>query len=204
MSPRVLRRSSFAALCAAALVAGCAGGDKTADSAKMADSMAAAAAAATPTTPPAPALTDANILAQLDAAHVADSSAGNLASTMGTHADVKAFGKQMMTDHHGLRVKGMDLAKKLSVTPELPAGDMSATSAESKLGEMRGMTKGADWDKAYIDHMVMHHEQVLATAQAGLAAAQSQDLKDHISAAAPGVQAHLDKAKGIQSKLAAP
>lgn len=203
MSPRVLRRSSFAALCAAALVAGCAGGDKTADSAKMADSMAAAAAAATPAPPPAPVLTDANIVALLDAANATDSTHGSHASSMGTDAEVKTFGKNMMRDHHALRKAGEDLAKKLGVTPELPAGDNSAAAVKAWADSMMAMPKGAAWDKAYINHEVTYHEAVLATAQAGLAAAQNQELKDLITKAAPNIQAHLDHAKKIQARLAA-
>lgn len=201
MSRRALR-TSFTALCAAALAAGCAGGDKSADSIRIADSVAAAAAAATPAPPPAPALTDPNIVALLDAAHVADSSAGSHAASMGTDAEVKTFAKNMMRDHHALRKAGEDLAKKLNVTPELPAGDNGAATAKAWQDSLMAMPKGAAWDKAYIGHEVTYHEAVLATAQAGLAAAQNQELKDLITRAAPGVQAHLDHAKAIQARLA--
>ena len=40
------------------------------------------------------------------------------------------------------------------------------------------MPKGTAWDTAYIDHEVQYHQQLLATATAGLNAAQNQDLKD--------------------------
>ena len=204
MLRRVIRGTSFVALCTAASVSGCSKGDKVADSAKAADSAAAANAAATPAppaTPPAPTLTDPNIVAILDAANVADSSAGSVAATNGTAADVKAFAKDMMRDHHALRKAGQDLAKKLNVTPEMPANDQSAASAKAWQDSLTAMAKGAAFDKAYIDHEVTYHEQVLATAQSALAAAQNQELKDLISKAAPNIQAHLDHAKSIQSKM---
>lgn len=204
MLRRVLRCTPAVALCASAIVSACGGGDKSADSARVADSIAAATAAATPPAPPAPpALTDPNIVAILDGANAADSAVGSIAVAQGTAADVKTFGRDMMRDHHALRKAGQDLAKKLNVTPELPAGDKSAAAAQAWQDSLKAMPKGAAFDKAYIDHEVTYHEQVLATAQAALAAAQNQELKDLITKAAPNIQAHLDHAKSIQSKLPA-
>ena len=197
---RVLRRTPFAALCAAALLVACSSGEKKAD-AKV-DSAAMAAPVATPApAPAAPALTDANIVALLDGANAADSSAGSVAATKGTSKEVKSFARDMMRDHHALRKAGQDLAKKLNVTPESPAGDNSAAAASAWKDSLTAMPAGAAWDKAYIDHEVTYHVAVLATAQAGLAAAQNAELKALIEKAAPNIQAHLDHAKSIQSKL---
>jgi len=204
MTRRILRRTSVAALSAAALVAACSKGDKSADSAKAADSAAAAAAAATPAAPAAPAtpaLTDPNIAAILDAANAADSAAGAVAATKGTDAEVRTFGKDMMRDHHALRKAGQDLVKKLNVTPELPAGDNSQAAATAWHDSLTAMAKGAAFDKAYIDHEVTYHQAVLQTAQAALGAAQNADLKSLIQKAAPNLQAHLEHAQKIQTRL---
>ena len=197
----VLRRTPFALACAAALVAACSKADNTGDSARAADSTAVAATSTSAMTPAAPALTDANIVALLDGANVADSSAGSVAAARATNAEVKSFGRDMMRDHHALRVAGQDLAKKLNVTPQLPAGDNSAAAAAAWQDSLTAMPRGAAWDKAYINHEVTYHEAVLATAQAGLAAAQNEELKALIQKAAPNVKAHLDHAKQIQAKL---
>jgi putative membrane protein len=204
MTRHFLRRSSVAALSAAALVAACSKGDKGADSAKAADSTAAATAAATPAAAPAPAaptLTDPNIAAILDAANAADSSAGAVAATKGTSSEVRSFGKDMMRDHHALRKAGQDLVKKLNVTPALPAGDNSEAAATAWHDSLTAMAKGAAFDKAYIDHEVTYHQAVLQTAQTALGAAQNADLKSLIQKAAPNIQAHLEHAQKIQSKL---
>ncbi|HUQ45390.1 MAG TPA: DUF4142 domain-containing protein [Gemmatimonadaceae bacterium] len=197
--PSVLRRTPLALACAVALVAACSKGDKTADS--DADSTAVAATATAAVTPAAPALTDANIVALLDGANVADSSAGSVAAAKATGAEIKSFGRDMMRDHHALRAAGQALAKKLNVTPEIPAGDTGAAAAAAWQDSLNAMPRGADWDKAYINHEVTYHEAVLATAQAGLAAAQNAELKALIEKAAPNVQAHLDHAKQLQSKM---
>ena len=188
-------------LAALALMAACAKGDNaTADTAKMAaDTTHKDTAAMTP--PAAPALNDANIAAILDGANVADSSAGAIAATKATGAEVKTFAKEMMKDHHMLRQQGLDLVKKLGVTPVLPAGDHGAADSKAWNDSLTAMPKGAAWDKSYIDHEVAYHQAVLATANTALGAAQNAELKALITKAAPAIQGHLDHAKLIQGKL---
>jgi putative membrane protein len=204
MLRRALRLTPYVALCAAAIVSGCSSRDKKADSAKIADSVAAATPAAAPTPPPAPALTDANILAKLDADNVADSSAGALASTKGTDAAVKEYGRMMVKDHHAMRADGIALAKKDSITPAMPAGDTDEAAEKAVADSLTSMPKGAAWDRFYIDHMVTGHEKVLRFLQDASNAAQNADLKAMIQKGTPIVQKHLDRAKAIQTKLGAP
>jgi putative membrane protein len=199
----VMRHTKIAALCTAALAAACAKGDKTADSAKAADSASAGApaTAATPATASSDSWSDPNIMAFLDNANMTDSAAGSVAASKGTNAQVKAFGKDMVRDHHAMRKEGQDLAKKLNVTPEPKPGDTMAADAAAFQDSLNSMPKGAAWDKAYIDHEVAAHEKVLATAQTASGATQNADIKALITKAAPKVQEHLDKAKKIQSTL---
>lgn len=149
----------------------------------------------------APALTDANIVYILDNANVLDSSAGAVAATKATNADIRDFGKMMMRDHHSLRQQGLDLAKKLAVTPAAPADDDSPAAKDRTMSLLNTTAKGAGFDKAYIDNEVAYHQAVLDKATAALGAVQNAELKALIEKAAPNIQAHLDKAKSIQSKL---
>jgi putative membrane protein len=197
------RRTSIAALCAAATVAACAKSDSTTDSARLADSAAAAnaAPAGSSGTSAAPALTDANIVAIVDEANMADSSAGSVAATKGTNSEVKSFGRDMMRDHHALRQMGQDLAKKLNVTPQMPSDNTSEASDKAWVDSLNSMPKGAAWDKAYIVHEVGAHTQVLATLHTAESAAQNAELKALITKAIPTIESHLKKAQDIQSKL---
>lgn len=148
-----------------------------------------------------PAMTDANIVAYLDEANVADSANGKLASTKGTSSDVKAFGKMMMGEHHALRVQGQALAKKDSITPEPASNDTTKAHAQHTADQLNSTPKGAAWDKAYIDGEVAMHQSVLDNARAAHDATQNADLKALIEKATPVIQKHLDRAKEIQSKL---
>ncbi len=149
---------------------------------------------------PAP-LSDANIVYILDNANMLDSTAGSIAATKGTSADVRDFGKTMMGEHHSLRKQGEDLAKKLGVTPEAPANDDSKASYDKTMSMLNGAAKGKDFDKAYVDNEVTYHQTVLQTVTTAMGAAQNAELKNLIQKAAPTIQAHLDRAKSIQAKM---
>ena len=196
------RGSRIVALCTAGLVAACAKGDKTGDSARTADSANGNMASPAPGAAPDTGWTDPNILAFLDNANAADSAAGSVAASKGTSADVKAFGKEMVRDHHAMRRDGQDLAKKINVAPAPKPGDTMAAQSAAFQDSLTSMPRGATWDRAYIDHEVAGHEKVLATAQAAAGSTQNADIKSLITKAAPKVQEHLDKAKKIQAKLA--
>src|SRR5436309_2183126 len=102
---RILRASAVMTLGTAGLIACSKSSDKSAatDSAAAtasvpADSTASGTAAGNVDAQPsgtAATLTDANIVALLDAANANDSAAGSIAATKGTSADVKDFGKMM-------------------------------------------------------------------------------------------------------------
>src|ERR1700758_787519 len=61
---------------------------------------------------------DAQIAHIVVTANQVDIDAGKLAQSKGASKDVKAFGKQMVTDHTGVNKQATALVKKLKVTPE--------------------------------------------------------------------------------------
>lgn len=160
----------------------------------------AGGAATQPAAESAGGLTDANIVYILDQANASDSARGRLAETKGTSADVKSFGRLMVGEHHALRAAGQQLATKLGVTPQAPAGDQSEAQAKQELDSLNSLPKGKAWDKSYIDYEVGYHKAVLETATKALGAAKNEELKALIKKAAPVIQHHLDRAEAIQKK----
>ena len=62
--------------------------------------------------------------------------------------------------------------------------------------------KGGQFDKAYIDHEVAYHQQVLdAIDKVLVPSAQNQELKDLIVKVRPAFVAHLEHAKHVQADL---
>lgn len=144
---------------------------------------------------------DANIVAMLDEANAADSSAGAVAATKGTAAAVRDFARRMMRDHHQLRAQGAALAKKLNVTPSAPSDDPVPGMAQNETNTLNTTAKGKDFDKAYIDAEVDAHKAVLDLATKAAAQTQNAELKNLIQKAAPVIQGHLTLAESIQKSM---
>lgn len=188
-----------------ALVTAC--GDKKDENA-MADSTAMAmggtTAAAEPSMGAAPAaggLTDPNIVWVVSMANKGEIERGTIASTKGTDAAVKNYGKMIAGEHKALEAEAQALATKLGVTPMMPAGDMTEMSAKQQMDTFNSTAKGAGWDKAYVDYEVTYHQQLMETAKSAIAATQNAELKALLEKAAPIVQKHIDEAMALQKKM---
>jgi putative membrane protein len=149
-------------------------------------------------------LSDANIVALLDEANMADSASGAYAVTKATNPEVKAFARLMMGEHHALRAQGQKLAKQLNVTPEPPANDPLKPAAQSEMTALKAAAKGAAFDRTYIEQEVGIHKAVLDLAEKAHDAAQNEQLKQLIEQAKPVIEKHLKRAEELQKKLGTP
>jgi putative membrane protein len=145
---------------------------------------------------------DAQIAHIVVTANQVDIDAGKLAESHASGADVKAFAKQMVTDHSGVNKQAVALARKLGVTPE----DNSTSQALKKGGEENvahlKTLKGKAFDRAYVDHEVAYHEQVLDAIDKVLVPnAKNEELKALIVKVRPAFVAHLEHAKHLQAQL---
>lgn len=147
-------------------------------------------------------VTDAQIAAIVVTANQVDIDAGKLATSKGSNADIKAFGTQMVTDHTGVNKQATDLVTKLSVKPEDNATSQSLKSGgEKNIADLKAL-KGAAFDKAYIDHEVAYHQQVLdALDKTLIPGAKNSELKALLVKVRPAFEAHLAHAKQVQASL---
>ena len=152
--------------------------------------------------PAAGTLSDANIAALLDEANKADSAAGAVAVKKAAGAEVKRFAREMMGEHHALRVAGQAAAKKAGITPELPANDPVAPLAQGEMGVLDSTAAGPAFDRAYIEQEVAAHRAVKDLLETSKGSAQSADLKAVIEKATPIVDRHLSEAEKLHEKLA--
>jgi len=148
-------------------------------------------------------VTDAQIASIVVTANQVDIDAGKLAKSMATHADVKKFADQMITDHTGVNKSAVELVTKLTVTPEdNPTSQSIKAGGDKNVANLRTL-KGAAFDKAYIDHEVAYHQQVLdAIDQTLIPSATNAELKALLVKVRPAFVAHLEHAKHVQSSLA--
>jgi len=145
---------------------------------------------------------DAQIAHIVVTANQVDIDAGKVAEKKGSSADVKAFAKQMVTDHTAVNKQASDLAKKLGVKPEdNPTSESLKKGGQDNVKKLHGL-KGKEFDKAYVDQEVGYHQAVLdAIDKTLIPNAKNAELKALIEKVRPAIQGHLDHAKQIQSKL---
>ncbi len=132
-----------------------------------------------------------------------DVDAGKLAKSKSRNKEVQKFAQQMITDHTAVNKEAGALVKKLGVKPEDSDTSKSLKQgAKENMANLRKM-KGAAFDKAYVDHEVAYHEQVLgAIDKVLIPSAQNAELKGLIEKVRPAIAAHLEHAKMLQETLA--
>jgi putative membrane protein len=145
---------------------------------------------------------DAQIASIVVTANQVDIDAGKLASSMASNAEVKKFGAQMVTDHTGVNKQATELVTTLKVTPkDNPTSQSLKSGGESNVANLKKL-KGAAFDKAYIDHEVEYHQQVLdALDKTLIPSASNAELKALLTKVRPAFVAHLEHAKHVQSTL---
>ncbi len=201
-------RTGGAVLAAVLLVAGCKSQQNNAAAGNAAATPPAAMnspapeSAATNTGATNAAVSDPQIAQIALSANSGDSARGKLAETKATNPQVKAFAREMVTDHSALNKKAVELAKKLNVTPAASPPDSDLIK---KVGDMTNDLQGKngkDFDKAYMDQEVQIHQLVLDDLDKTLIpSAQNAELKKLLTTARGVVEGHLKKAQQIDSTL---
>ena len=150
----------------------------------------------------APALTDANIAAIVLAANTIDIKNGELAIARSKNREVKAFARQMVTDHTSVNAKAAALAARLELVPkENQASQDLVASTDSTRNRLRKLS-GAAFDRAYVDNEVAYHQAVIDLLDRTIVpSVENQDLKDLLVAVRPAFVAHLEHARMIQASL---
>jgi putative membrane protein len=148
-------------------------------------------------------VTDAQIASIVVTANQVDIDAGKLAKAMASNADVKKFADQMITDHTGVNKSAVELVTKLKVTPEdNPTSQSLKAGGDRNVANLKTL-KGVAFDRAYIDHEVAYHQQVLdAVDKTLIPSATNADLKALLLKVRPAFVAHLEHARHVQSVLA--
>jgi putative membrane protein len=147
-------------------------------------------------------VTDAQIASIVVTANQVDIDAGTLAKSKASHAEVKKFAQQMVTDHSGVNKQATELVTKLNVTPQdNPTSQSLKTGGEKNVARLKKL-RGTAFDKAYIAQEVTYHEAVLKAVDTTLIpSAQNAELKALLVKVRPAFVAHLEHAKQVQATL---
>lgn len=144
--------------------------------------------------------TDGQILAFTATANKGEIAEGKLAETKATNAKVKAFARQLVTDHTAMLSEGTSFAKKNNITADSTKDDVQdlQKDANNEVKELNSKAKGMDWDKNFVDKEIDGHKKVLDKIHDFQNSTQNAQLKEMLTKAAQKVQAHLDKAQALK------
>jgi len=125
--------------------------------------------------------------------------AGEIAQKKGQSADVKAFGKMMVTDHKALSNEMKPLVTAAGKT--LPTG---LDERRKGLIDNLNAASAGEFDKVYLDQQEAAHSEALTLMQGYADNGDDAGLKAAAAKAVPKVQAHLDHVKRLEAAPAAP
>ena len=148
-------------------------------------------------------ITDARIASIVVTANQVDVDAGAFVASKTNNAEVKSFAELMIADHNAVNRAATELVTKLKVTPQdNPTSQSLKAGGEKNLAALKELA-GPALDKAYIDHEVAYHQQVIdALDKILIPGARNAELKNLLVTVRPAFVAHLEHAKALQADMA--
>ena len=125
--------------------------------------------------------------------------AGQIAQKKGQSADVKAFGKMMVSDHTAMSTEMKPLITAAGKTA--PAG---LDERRKGLIDNLNAASAAEFDNVYLSQQEAAHSEALTLMQGYADNGDDAGLKGAAAKAVPKIQAHLDRVKQLQAAPAAP
>ena len=123
---------------------------------------------------------------------------GRMAANQASNDEVKKFGQRMVDDHSKANSELSSLAEKKNIT--LPKElDKKGQAARDHLAKL----KGAEFDKAYMQHMVADHAKDVASFRRESKTGTDPDIKAWAEQTLPVLQEHLKQAKQVASSVGA-
>ena len=145
---------------------------------------------------------DAQIAAIVVTANQVDVDAGKLAHARASNSEVRKFAARMVSDHEGVNKQAVALATRLKVTPQENDTSRALKAAGDRNAAHLKTLSGTAFDKAYVDHEVVYHAQVLDALDRTLVpGASNAELKALLVKVRPAFVAHLEHAKQLQASL---
>ncbi len=144
--------------------------------------------------------TPASVLGFASAASNGEIREGELAIRKATNSAVKAFARQVVTDHRAMVSDGKALASKLNISPDTADDDVRDVikHGADEIKDLTDKPAGLDWDEDYIDKQIDGHKDVLDKLQDAAKNTTDADLRASLEKATGKVQEHLTKAQDIK------
>jgi putative membrane protein len=119
---------------------------------------------------------------------------GKLAAERADGAEVRDFAKRLEKDHTQANLELLKIldAQRIDISRDMEP--YQATAAY--LSQLRG----AEFDRAYVQHMVKAHEEAVSQFTAEAKEGRNPELKAYAAKVLPTLQAHLQRARDLAAK----
>ena len=126
---------------------------------------------------------------------------GRLAEKKAKNPAVKAFAREMVTDHSAMLKGDHSLGTKLSTKWDSTADNVGdvLNHTRDEIKDLTDKAAGADWDGDYIDKMIDDHQSALDKLQDAAKNTTDANVRAALEKATGKVQEHLTKAQDIKN-----
>lgn len=147
---------------------------------------------------------DAELTGLLNVFNDAEIEVGKLGTSRATDAEVKALAARIVREHEALRIEVNRAARQLNLTPAAPEDDEDlAEDHQAGMRDLRGKTKGAEFDEAFLEHEIRMHRKLLDEVKDAVGRSQSADMRTLLEKARDGIERHLTTAEELEKKFGA-
>ena len=123
---------------------------------------------------------------------LAEVTLGRMALEQATSPEVKRFAQRLIDDHMKANQELSRTANKMGITPASTMDEKERAAAD-RLMQMRG----AEFDRAFMHHMVRDHEKAIRLFENEAKNGQNRDLQEFASKTVPILREHLKLAREL-------
>lgn len=140
--------------------------------------------------------TERGLLRQLSETNLAERQLGNIATQRAASQDVIAFAERMVEDHGTANEELTRLAAQKGVA--LPT---ALDPGHQKLRKRLAKLSGSAFDGAFMDAMVIDHNETVRTLDRLARSAQDEEIRAYAEKTLEVIRAHQTQAKDIRARL---
>ena len=146
--------------------------------------------------------TNAEFAAFINVYNDAEIEMGQMAQTKATDPEVRAFARELVTQHRALKTDVTNTATQIGVSPAIAADDEALTEEHQEgVKDLSDRARGAEFDEAFLEHEIDMHKRVLDAIEDALDDNRNAELQPLLVKARDGIRAHLTKAEALEKKF---
>jgi putative membrane protein len=146
------------------------------------------------------AYSDANAVAFIQTVNTGEIEAAALAKTKATDAEIKAFARQVATDHTAMKNEVAEAAQRLGL-PTTATDENVLEDHQEDMRELNEAKAGNEFDDKFIDEQVEAHKNALDKIEDAIEKTQNAEFRALLEKARGAIDGHLKRAEALDKKV---